>query len=114
MHTPKKSNLFDHLHERSDVEQFDQLIKTPSLLIEKITSTGQATPEGAWYDQVTDEWVVLLAGEATLRFATGEIIALSAGDYVMIPAHCRHRVDHTSKEPPCVWLAVHGDLKQVV
>jgi cupin 2 domain-containing protein len=114
MQTPIKSNLFDNLQEQSDIELFDQLIKTPSLLIEKITSTGQATPEGAWYDQVEDEWVVLLKGEATLRFASGEIMELSAGDYLLIPAHCRHRVERTSSTPPCVWLAVHGDLKEVV
>ena len=30
------------------------------IMIERIISTGQASPEGFWYDQDFDEWVVVL------------------------------------------------------
>jgi cupin 2 domain-containing protein len=75
--------------------------------IERIVSTGQATPPGAWYDQPADEWVALLEGRATLRFEDGGTVALGRGDWLLIPARRRHRVEATSADPPCVWVAVH-------
>ena len=32
---------------------------------------------------------------------------LGDGDWIMLPAHCRHRVTWTRAEPPTVWLAIH-------
>jgi cupin 2 domain-containing protein len=89
-------------------EQFELLVAGPDLRVERIISTGQTTPAGEWYDQAQDEWVVLLQGEAELRFADEQRYCLKTGDSVLIPAHCRHRVESTSTEPPCIWLAVHG------
>ena len=75
--------------------------------IERILSAGQASPEGFWYDQPENEWVLLVQGEARLAFDDGAAdISLKAGDYVMILAHRRHRVEYTSSEPPCVWVCV--------
>jgi cupin 2 domain-containing protein len=89
-------------------EVIDPLIDRPGLRIERIVSTGQATPEGQWYDQETDEWVVLVEGEARLRIeGEGTDRELGAGDWVFLPAHCRHRVTWTRSKPPTVWLAVH-------
>ena len=48
-------------------EVVDLLVERPGLRIERIVSTGQATPEGQWYDQETDEWVLVVAGAARLR-----------------------------------------------
>jgi cupin 2 domain-containing protein len=76
--------------------------------IERIVSTGQASPSGFWYDQAGDEFVVLLAGAARLRFEQGDVtVDMKPGDWVEIPAHVRHRVEATQAEPPTVWLAVH-------
>jgi len=71
-------------------------------------SAGQASPEGFWYDQDGTEYVLLLAGTARLRI-DGEVSArsLQPGDYLVLPAHCRHRVEATSRDPPAVWLAIH-------
>ena len=91
-------------------EFFEDIIKKPGLLIERIISTGQDTPAGEWYDQEWDEWVLLISGDAVLKFDDDTQAALKAGDYLLIPAHCRHRVEMTSSEPPCIWLAVHGQL----
>jgi quercetin dioxygenase-like cupin family protein len=54
---------------------------------------ARRTPEGEWYDQDGDEWVLLVAGSARLRI-DGEDAdrELRAGDWILLPAHCRHRV----------------------
>ena len=107
----EKGNLF---HEIPDgplpSERFDPLFSTDRLLIERIISTGHSTPEGEWYGQDNDEWVILLEGEARLRFSDDTVVTLQRGDYLFIPAHCRHRVEQTRETPPCIWLAVHGRI----
>ena len=45
-------------------EVMEDILTTESFRLERIISTGQATPAGEWYDQETHEWVLLLAGEA--------------------------------------------------
>lgn len=84
------------------------LASGPNARIERIISVGHVTPAGEWYDQATDEWVLLLQGEAELAFEGGDRQRLKRGDYLLIPAHCRHRVEATSTDPPCLWLAMHG------
>ena len=91
-------------------ELIEALIPDRGILIERIISSGQTTPPGAWCDQERDEWVVLLQGHARLAWENGRELAMEAGDWVFIPAHERHRVEYTSVEPPCIWLAVHGRL----
>ncbi|MDG4559849.1 MAG: cupin domain-containing protein [Candidatus Competibacter sp.] len=89
-------------------EQFDLLLQTGACRLERIVSIGHATPPGEWYDQDGDEWVVLLQGQAELRFADEDTVRLlEPGDYVWIPAHRRHRVERTSHNPPAIWLALH-------
>jgi cupin 2 domain-containing protein len=75
--------------------------------IERIVSHGQASPPGYWYDQDEHEWVMLLEGEAALRFDGDEILLrLTPGMHVHIPAHARHRVEWTAPDRRSVWLAV--------
>jgi cupin 2 domain-containing protein len=89
-------------------EVADILVERRGLRIERIVSTGQATPEGQWYDQETDEWVLVVAGAARLRIESeGRDRELAEGDWLLLPAHCRHRVNWTQNEPPTIWLAVH-------
>jgi cupin 2 domain-containing protein len=45
-----------------DTELFEALLDRPGVRLERIVSTGQTTPDGDWYDQTADEWVVLLRG----------------------------------------------------
>ena len=83
--------------------------------IERIVSRGHASPPDFWYDQEQDEWVCLVQGEARLAWDHGGVEILRPGDCLFIPAHARHRVESTSNDPPCIWLAVHGrmsDLRQ--
>lgn len=75
--------------------------------VERIVSTGQSSPPDFWYDQDRHEWVAVLAGSAVLRFEDEtEGRRLMPGDWVLIPAHRRHRVEATAADRPTVWLAV--------
>jgi cupin 2 domain-containing protein len=88
-------------------ERIDRLVDG-AVRIERIVSTGQSSPPGFWYDQPDDEFVVLLAGAARLRFEADDLgLDLAPGDWVEIPARTRHRVEWTQADPPTVWLAVH-------
>lgn len=101
------NNLFANLPDASGKEIFETLIQTPDLHIERIVTQGQSTPAGEWYDQPRDEWVLLLAGAARLGYAQGQSRDLQPGDWLKIPAHCKHRVEWTSPEQTTIWLAVH-------
>lgn len=105
------NNIFQLTEYLVDRELFEPLIQTDRILIERIISTGQTTPQGEWYDQPRDEWVLLLQGEAQLMYEDGRAIDLKAGDYLLIPAHQKHQVSYTSSDPACIWLAVHATLK---
>jgi cupin 2 domain-containing protein len=102
------SNIFKIEKAKSgNQEIFETLIASEEVLIERIISTGQVTPDDEYYDQNYDEWVILLQGIATLSFEKNKKTNLKAGDYLFIPAHQKHRVDYTSSMPACIWLAVH-------
>lgn len=100
-------NLFDTIPAPLPDEIAETLQTGSGVRIERIVSHGHASPEGFWYDQDQDEWVLLIAGSAGLRFddETAEH-ALKPGDYLLIPAHCRHRVAWTAAGTDTIWLAV--------
>ena len=101
------SNLFEGLPRSLPDELTDVLVRSETVRVERIVSTGHRSPELFWYDQDENEWVVVLKGEATLRFeGQEELRRLGPGDHVTIPAHCRHRVESTASGEPTVWLAV--------
>jgi cupin 2 domain-containing protein len=100
-------NLFAEIPTQLAQEEITTLIASPGLRIERIVSCGHASPPDFWYDQPQDEWVIVLAGGAELAFADGATMRMTAGDYVHIPAHRRHRVAWTDPAQATVWLAVH-------
>lgn len=101
-------NLFSHLPNSVQAnEQFDALLENGKVRIERIVSTGQTAPATGWFDQDQDEWVCVVDGEAHLEIDGGETTQLKTGDWMLLPAHCRHRVTYTRAMPPTVWLAVH-------
>lgn len=101
-------NLAADLPARVPNEIFEPLLAGREFRLERIISTGQATPEGTWFDQDQDEWVLLLAGAARLKFEGDAYdVALKPGDALLIPAHRRHRVEWTEAKPATVWLALH-------
>ncbi len=87
-------------------EIIDTLVNAANVRVERIVSCGQKSPEGFWYDQQENEWVILLKGNAILEFEVSGSIELQAGDYLNIPAHQKHRILSTSENPECVWIAV--------
>jgi cupin 2 domain-containing protein len=101
-------NLFDGADGDVSQEIVTKLVDTPTFKIERIVSLGQKSPPGFWYDQPWAEWVLVLAGSAGLRFeGETEVRVMSAGDFVLIPARKKHRVEWTAKNQPTTWLAVH-------
>lgn len=102
--SPTSAPLLADLPPPGAEEAFSTLFRTRGCRVERIVSHGHASPAGFWYDQEDDEWVMLVQGAATLAFDDGRRLPLQAGDWVTIPAHCRHRVEYTAAAT--VWLAV--------
>lgn len=107
-----QGNLTSGLPDAGAAEVFQALLEQGGVTFERIVSFGQATPEGSWYDQEQNEWVLLIAGEAALQIdGEAEPRSLAPGDWIFLPAHCRHRVVWTMQESETVWLAVHWNGK---
>lgn len=100
-------NLFAEIPTNLPDELTQTLLSASNLRIERIVSKGHRSPDDFWYDQADDEWVLLLQGEARVGFADAESVTLNSGDYLLIKAHCLHRVEWTTDETETIWLAVH-------
>lgn len=104
--TPK--NIFANIAEEIPDEIFETIVSVPDVTIERIISKGHASPHDFWYDQDRNEWVIVLQGHARLIFFEGERgVDLKVGDYINIPAHCKHRVEWTDSTEATIWLAIH-------
>lgn len=102
--------IFKNLPDAVESEQLETLCRARGFRVERIVSSGQGSPEGFWYDQDWDEWVMMLRGGATLQLLDPEeTVYVAPGDWIFLPAHRKHRVESTSREPAAIWLAVHGD-----
>jgi cupin 2 domain-containing protein len=101
-------NLFLQYLDLFRGEAFEVLLETEHFVLERIVSSGQATPPGEWFDQDTSEWVILLSGSAGLLLEGEKSMKIMyPGDYIHIPAHHRHRVEWTDSEKKTIWLALH-------
>lgn len=105
-------NLLAALPPASPDEAIETLLQAEGVRVERIVSTGQASPAGFWYDQDEAEWILIMAGRARL-FIEGEAQEreLGPGDSLFLPAHCRHRVAWTQPGAPTVWLAIFVDQR---
>lgn len=90
-------------------ERVERLFAASGVRIERIVSNRHRSPDGYWYDQDDDEFVVVIAGEATLELADGRTKAMSAGDWLLIPAHTGHRILCTDERT--IWLAIHTAIR---
>ena len=100
-------NLLEQIPTQLPEELFQILVSGEGMRIERIVSKGHVSPAGYWYEQPENEWVMVVKGEATLRFEKGDrIVHLAEGNYVNIEAHERHRVEWTRENAETVWLAV--------
>lgn len=103
----KPKNFFHDLPERLDSEFAEEILSGKDFKLERIVSEGQTSPSNFWYDQEKNEFVLLLSGSAKIGFEDGEIFELNPGDYLVINAHQRHRVDWTDPEQKTFWLTIH-------
>jgi cupin 2 domain-containing protein len=83
-------------------ERTERLLAFGDAVVEQILSGRLEAP--ADYLQAQDEWVVVLAGGATLEVA-GETVELAARDWLFLPSGVPHRLVRT--EPGTDWLALH-------
>ena len=101
------NNIFEAIPENLQTEVFERLAEANGVKIERIISKGHKSSKTDWYDQASQEWVMLLQGEAVLSFIDEPAIKLKAGDFLNIPAHKKHRVEWTTPDVETIWLAVH-------
>jgi cupin 2 domain-containing protein len=103
----ERANIFDEIPIDLKEEVFSVIANKGSVRIERIVSLGHSSPNNFWYDQKGDEFVILLSGGATIEFEDSKTVDLEPGDYLLIPAHTKHRVLSTDSDEESVWLAVH-------
>jgi cupin 2 domain-containing protein len=103
-----KRSLFDDIPVELPDELIEVIAQSGDVRIERIISRGHSSPDDFWYDQETNEFVLLLKGRAGLVFeGKNEVIIMEAGDCVEIKSHVRHRVEWTAANEDTIWLAVH-------
>jgi len=95
-------NLFAGFSVPQKGETFETLLSHKNLVIERIISTDELSPQQ--YRQTQDEWVALLQGTAILE-VDGKTVELNTGDYLFLPANTPHTVKQASRG--ALWLAIH-------
>ena len=100
-------NIFDDIPNELPHEVFSDLLNSDGVKIERIISKGHKSPKDGWYDQTTNEWLILIQGSATLIFENKPTLTLETGDYLNIPAHQKHKVSWTDPSIETIWLTVH-------
>ena len=104
----KMGSLFDGIPDELPDELFETICSSECVKVERIVSKGHASPEGFWYDQEWNEFVLVVKGSAGLLIeGEADMVTLSAGDYINIPSHVRHRVEWTDASCKTIWLVVH-------
>ena len=106
--TKLKRSLLEKVPQELPNELIEVLCSSNSVKIERIVSRGHSSPKGFWYNQKTNEFVLMVQGRARLLIdGEDDMVILEKGDYVNIGAHVKHRVAWTDPEEDTIWLAVH-------
>ena len=105
MNAPRFGSLHEDTAPEQGAESFIELARAGGARVERIAS--RAVTDGAWYKQAWPEFVLLVAGSASLEFVDGSRRELKPGDWALLPAQCRHRVAWTDTACETLWLAVH-------
>ena len=101
-------SLLESIPKELPEEIFDTICSTDNVMIERIVSRRHASPDGFWYDQERNEFVLVVKGSAGLKLENeNDIVVLKAGDYFNIGAHVKHRVEWTDSTCETIWLAVY-------
>ena len=70
----QKQNIFSNIPSDLSKELFEDILKTDCFKMERIISNEHSSPEGFWYDQDQDEWVIVLKGSAAVLPFTAESV----------------------------------------
>lgn len=105
-------NIYNGFDDSVKKEAEEILFTADNARLVRIKSVGHTSPEGFWYEQEEDEWVMVAGGVGEIEWSGGEKVRLEAGDCLFIPAFKKHRVSYTSDDPPCIWLAVYGKINR--
>ena len=68
-------NLLSALRDAFAREVAEVLVQASHMRVERIVSQGQSSPEGFWYDQGENEFVLLVQGAARLQRSGRRFIA---------------------------------------
>ena len=99
-------NIFHSIPKDLPNEWIEVLCQNANVRIERIVSQGHKSAHNFWYEQKEAEWVILLEGEASIRYEDGREHNLYKGDYLFLPAYQKHQVSYTSSTPKAIWLAI--------
>lgn len=99
-------NIFDDFPKNDDKEFIEEILSAKDFKLDRIISEGHNSPPNFWYDQDKNEFIFLLKGKAELSFDNGEKYELIPGDYMIINAHQKHRVDRTDPNQKTFWLTI--------
>jgi cupin 2 domain-containing protein len=103
-----KGTLFADRPAELPEELFETICSAETVKIERIVSRGHASPEGFWYDQEGSEFILVVQGSAGLKIeGEKDVLVLTTGNYLNIPAGVKHRVEWTDPSCDTIWLAVH-------
>jgi cupin 2 domain-containing protein len=97
-------NIYDSENINLTKEYFEDILKQKGFKLERIISFGNITENNFWYDQDEDEFVLLLKGAAKIQLENQSVITLGEGDYIIIPAHVKHKVIYTDTKIKTYWL----------
>lgn len=78
--TITSNDLFADIPDNLKDDLIETIFQTSNFRIERIVFHGQCFKEGFWYDQSENELVILLKGNATLRFENqSQLIKMKPG-----------------------------------
>ncbi len=100
------TGILKSVDEKLKEEYFEEIIQSENFKLERIISECHRSPENFWYDQDKNEFVLLLKGSAEILFEDNTLIKMKEGDYIIIPAHLKHRVEKTDELQKTFWLTL--------
>ena len=101
------NNILKNIPKNLPEELVNILAEGKNFRFERIVSKGHTSPKDFRCDQVENEFVLLLKGEAEILFEDDvKPVRLFEGDYINISAHKKHRVEWTDPKIETVWLAL--------
>lgn len=107
MDNHKMGNIFSAIPADLSTEQYQNIVQSRNVKIERIISKGHCSPESGWFEQAYCEWVMVLKGGATIAFEDGFSVTLKEGDYFEIASFRKHKVIWSDPDVETIWLAVH-------